>query len=106
MIGIVTALYIFGIIGVLVSLVIGLLSGSFWIFLLTFVGGVIFATIQFALANVLEKQEMILYYLQQQDQFLKKQLGTTLRKCSNCQYEFDAELSSCPRCGSRKEAGT
>ncbi|GIN73686.1 hypothetical protein J14TS2_41610 [Bacillus sp. J14TS2] len=71
-------------------------------FLLAVVGGAIFAIIQFALANVLEKQETILYYLQQQDHSLRKQFGAEGKKCPNCQYEFDAALSSCPRCGSRK----
>lgn len=103
MIGIVTALYIFGIIGVIVGLVVGVLSESFWIFLLAFGGGVIIAIIQFALAKVMERQETILYHLQQQGEFLRKQFGKDVEECPNCQYEFDARLSSCPRCG-RKNA--
>ena len=56
----VMALYIVGMIGVLVSIIIGIFSGDLQVFLLTLLGGIILAIIQFALANVLERQQTIL----------------------------------------------
>ncbi|MCJ7841024.1 hypothetical protein MUB24_08935 [Lederbergia sp. NSJ-179] len=95
-------LLILGIVVLILSVIIGFFTGSFWLFLLVILGGIVLASILFALASLHNRQEIILYHLQLQRELLRKQFGIALKKCPNCQYEFDAELSSCPRCGSRK----
>ncbi|WP_208589263.1 hypothetical protein [Gracilibacillus suaedae] len=95
------ALVISGIVAIIISIVLGLMNGTFFGLLFSLIGGVLSAMIFFALSHIMDKQENILFQLQQQNKFMN-QLYKTNEKCPNCNNEFDHTLKSCPNCGYRK----
>ena len=99
---IVRILNVVGIAMIVLGVIAGIMTGAILSFFFSLLGGIVSALIFFALALILDNQEMIMYQIQEQKAYIKKHIVTETKTCSNCQYEYDRELSSCPHCGSRK----
>jgi large conductance mechanosensitive channel len=98
----ISALYFVGAIVFIISVIAGFLSGSFWGFVIAVVGGIASTIIFFALANILEKQNSILYRLQNLEEKELKNKNIEKKICLKCNYKYDTDYSSCPHCGYRE----
>lgn len=98
----VTALFISGVVVILSGLITGFVTGSFLGFLLWTIGGIIPAMIFFALAQILDNQETILFNLGQQEVLVESLTKKTDKTCSSCSHTYDRKMSSCPNCGRRE----
>lgn len=96
----VTALYFIGAITFVISVIAGILSGSFWGFLVAVVGGLSSAIVLFALATILDNQYEILNELHRQLAVANRTIEK--KACSKCNYKYDADYSSCPHCGHKE----
>ena len=94
-------LYIIGIIGLIISIVIGIGTGSFWGFIISLSGGFASSIILFALASILDNQETILSSLASQEEKQRKYINKEKTTCPRCDREYDVDFSSCPHCGHR-----
>jgi large conductance mechanosensitive channel len=90
-----------GAIIIIITIIVGIMSGSFLIFLFVVAIGIVTAIIFFALAKVLENQENILYILDKQEKAIKKSNGEEKVVCPKCNYAHDDDYTSCPHCGYR-----
>jgi uncharacterized paraquat-inducible protein A len=95
-------LYAVGGIIIMVSLIAGVASGSFFRFLFTVASGGITAAIFFALAMIMGNQEDIIYRLDRQEERMRRMLTKEKVVCPKCNYEHDSDYSSCPHCGYRE----
>lgn len=87
-------LFVIGIIIIFIAVIFGFLSGSFMGFLAAAGSGIVSAAIFFALARILENQELILIHIQWLDKPSKVQ-----NTCPRCDRKYDGEMHSCPHCG-------
>ena len=93
---------VLGIIGALilvVSLIAGFVSGSFWGFIFSLTGGIAGSMIFFALAMILDNQERIMSQLQPPSTQLKHLVGKDT--CTRCEKEYEKDRTSCPHCAFR-----
>ena len=97
------ALIIIGILTIIISIVAGLFTGSFWGFLVCVTIGSSIAMILFSFVHIIDNLRSIRYQLQLQNELTKK-IHEKTKTCSNCDYEYDDTLKSCPRCGHRMKA--
>ncbi|MBW8351023.1 hypothetical protein K0H71_16475 [Bacillus sp. IITD106] len=93
----VSALFFIGIAAIVISVIMGFLTGTFFGFIIALLSGIVSGMIFFALSHILNNQQSILYKLDQLEEIHKKQQEKKI--CSNCNYEYDINLSSCPYCG-------
>lgn len=96
----VTALYVIGAIVLIIAVVAGFSSGSFWGFLAVIAGGLSSAIILFALAKILENQYEILNKLYHQGSIANRTFEKKV--CLKCNYKYDIDYSSCPHCGHKE----
>ena len=87
-------LIVTGIVIIFIAVIIGFLSGSFMGFIASAGSGIVSASIFFALAVILENQELILTRIQQLDKPSKVQ-----NTCPRCSRQYDGDMHSCPHCG-------
>lgn len=92
----VTALYIMGILMLITGIFVGILAGPY--FLLFIISGTVIAIMLFALAKLLENQQMIMAHLQAQSEYLKMKWSEPIT-CTNCKETYNETLSYCPYCG-------
>jgi large conductance mechanosensitive channel len=90
-----------GAIIIIITIIVGIMSGSFLMFLFVVAIGIVIAIIFFALAKILEDQENILYKLDKQEKAIKKSIGEEKVVCPKCNYAHDDDYTSCPHCGYR-----
>ncbi len=95
------ALYIIGIIILILSIIGAFSAGGFLNFLLVMFGGLTSAVIMFAIAKILENQEEIKYRV---DLYAQNNVKRNFpkKKCGRCEKEYDNDLRSCPFCGNRE----
>jgi DNA-directed RNA polymerase subunit RPC12/RpoP len=98
----IAVLYVIGAIVILISIIVGFLSGSFIHFLIPVVGGIFSGIIFFALAQILDNQESILLKLEQQEAKFRKAFPIPKIECPKCNYKYDSDYTSCPHCGHRE----
>jgi uncharacterized paraquat-inducible protein A len=94
------ALYVIGAIVFIISIIAGFLSGLLGV-LIGIAGGISAAIIFFALAKIIENQETILYKLVCQEEAYRKSCNKEKKVCPKCNYEYENDYTSCPRCGYR-----
>lgn len=92
------ALYFIGAIVFIIALILGFMLNSFWGFVTAVSGGLVSALLLFTLANLLEKQDYIINWIQRQDKMRK---NIEKKTCVNCKQEYDIDYSSCPHCGNK-----
>ena len=97
----VIALFASGGVVILIGLIAGFVSGSFIGFLLSLLGGVLSAMIFFALAILIENQDLILTKLHQEEKHTAKHFKKN-KTCSKCEHVYDSIMNSCPRCGTKQ----
>ncbi|WP_407269803.1 hypothetical protein [Radiobacillus sp. PE A8.2] len=97
----IAALIACGIIVLISSVIVGVFSGSFFGFILAVIGGVFSSVIFFALAKIIDNQETMLLKIYKLEDFNRKQVKKEDTVCSKCNYTYDQELNSCPKCGWR-----
>ncbi|MBP3951741.1 hypothetical protein [Bacillus suaedae] len=95
------ALNIVGAIAIIFSVIAGIFTGTLSGFFIFSFGGVCIAMVLFAFAQIIDNQLNILHQLQVQNEFAKQHYKALI-DCSNCDYEYDDSLSSCPHCGHRR----
>jgi|GEM_PF-1719117 len=95
-------LYVIGAIVFIISIIIGISSDSSIGGLIGIVGGISSAIIYFALGICLENQYAILSKLEEQKLIVKAPSKYGKIRCSKCDYSYDSERNSCPRCGYRE----
>nr|WP_144928186.1 hypothetical protein [Paenibacillus bovis] len=102
----VTALYVLGIIVIVVGVISGLFTNSILGLLIAIFGSIVSAITLFALAKVLENQNTIIFKLNKQVEFVEHQESKRkkqMKNCPKCKYEYEEDRSSCPYCGYRDE---
>lgn len=98
----IAALYIIGVIAIIISAVAGFLSGTVLGFLISVGGGISSAVVLFALVRILENQEDIFYMLQQNQEIVARKFKSQgMKVCSKCNYKYESDSTSCPHCGYR-----
>src|SRR5690606_20081942 len=100
----VTALYVLGIIVIVVGVISGLCTNSIVGLLIAIFGSIVSAITLFELDKVLEntiicKLNKQVEFVEQQESKRKKQM----KNCPKCKYEYEEDRSSCPYCGYRDE---
>ena len=91
------ALFILGIVILVVSSISGIFSGSVWIFIFSVAGGITAAIICWALSEILGNQANIKNQL---DKIYNIYYKLTEKKiCSKCNESYDNDMSYCPHCG-------
>jgi Oxygen-sensitive ribonucleoside-triphosphate reductase len=98
----ISVLYVLGVIVIIISIIVGFLSGSFIHFLITLAGGIFPAIICFALAQILDNQERTLFKLEYQEETFRKTFPKPKIECPKCNYKYDNDYTSCPHCGHRE----
>jgi len=98
----VSALFFIGIIVLVISVITGFLTGTFFGFIVALLSGIVSGMIFFALSHILNNQQSILLKLHQLEEIHKKQMKQEKKKCTNCNYEYEVSLGSCPYCGRRE----
>lgn len=95
------ALYIIGVIILILSIIGAFSAGGFLNFLIVLFGGITSAVIMFAIAKILENQEEIKHRV---DIYMSNNAKLThaKKKCGRCEKEYDTDLRSCPFCGNRE----
>ncbi|MFC5464760.1 hypothetical protein [Lederbergia graminis] len=102
----VTALYVLGIMVIVVGVISGLLTNSLLGLLIAIFGSIVSAITLIALAKIIENQNTILFKLNKQDELVEHQETKKKKKmknCPKCKYEYEEDRSSCPYCGYRHE---
>lgn len=97
-----TVLFIVGAVIVLISVIAGIMSGTFAGFMAAIAGGFVSALIFFALGVIIENQETIKGKLDFQYEAFVRSLKAEKKTCSKCGKEYDFDVSSCPNCGNRE----
>lgn len=95
------ALQISAVVTIIISFTIGVLSGSFFGFLIALFAGGALALVLFSIAELLSNQYKILAKLEVHHRFTR-QIHKKVSTCRSCNYEFDHTYSSCPNCGNRQ----
>jgi uncharacterized membrane protein YdjX (TVP38/TMEM64 family) len=94
-------LYAIGAAVFIISIIVGLMQGSFWGAIMSLGGGISSAVIFFALGKILDNQENILLKLAAQEEINKKHFKLPQVECPKCSYKHDDDYTSCPHCGYR-----
>lgn len=89
-------LLVMGGICILVSLILGFISGSFLGFIVSVFNGITGGLIFFALSHILDTQAEILDRLKKVND-LPQVIET--KSCNRCEYVYPTSCSSCPHCG-------
>ena len=89
-------LTVIGIISIIVSIILGIASGTFLGFLTSVAGGIVSGVVFFALSMVLDNQQAILAGLRK----LKRPAEKVA--CPKCGKQYDGDMNSCPHCGYRE----
>jgi uncharacterized paraquat-inducible protein A len=97
----ITALYFIGVITLIISIFAGIFSGSVLVFFISIAAGISSSIVLFALANIIENQENILYKLEHQEETEKQIRMQDRKECPKCNYKYDGDSNSCPHCGYR-----
>ena len=94
-------LSIIGVLIIIASIIVGILTRSVSGFFMIVIGGAISSMIYFGLARVLDNQEAILGRLYRLEELEKKPPAKL--SCVKCEKEYDEGFSSCPHCAFRPE---
>ncbi|UOQ87156.1 zinc ribbon domain-containing protein [Gracilibacillus salinarum] len=93
-------LFSLGTIAIVLSVLIGIMSGHFIMFLLYTFIGIVIGMLLFAVAEIIDNQEVIMNEL-----FAQRKLANAERKkiiqCPRCNSEYDDTRVSCPYCGAK-----
>lgn len=89
-------LFVIGILTVIGGFILGILSSSFFGFIVALAGGIISSVIFFALSKILENQDKILSQLQSQS--IKISKLSEKKICGKCNNKYDEDMTSCPHC--------
>lgn len=97
----ITALYAAGIIIIIVGIILGINTGTFWGFIIFTLSLLISSIVYFALARILENQSDIYDKIQSLVENTKKTVEKLV--CSECGKNYDSDFSSCPYCGNKTQ---
>lgn len=97
-----TLLNICGTFVIIIGIITGFLSGSFLGFIFTVIGSIISSILFFALAKISDMQETIMYRLMTIEPKNRDLKYDEKMVCVRCDYKYNASMSSCPNCGSRR----
>jgi uncharacterized paraquat-inducible protein A len=96
------ALMIVGVGTIVLSLIAGLISGTWLGFFTIAIGGSTSSLLFFSLARILENQEQILNQLCNREASLRASRTQEQKICSYCNHHYDADYTSCPKCGHKE----
>lgn len=100
----ISVLYVIGVIFLIISIIVGILSGHILGFLIALGSGISSAIIFFALAKILENQELIVFKLEYNEKCMQNLLpAQPMVECQKCNYKYENEYASCPHCGYRRQ---
>lgn len=88
--------FVIGILTIIGGFIFGIISGSFFGFIVALVGGIIGSVIYFVLAKILENQNKILSQLQSQSIKINKLAEKKI--CEKWSTKYDEDMTSCPYC--------
>lgn len=97
-----TILYGIAAIIVLVNVMIGIFSGSIFLFFMYLLGSLVVALIFVTFATIIANQEALMDRLEMIEHRMELTEDIPLHICSKCKYEYDQRLTSCPNCGNRE----